>query len=162
MRLHVQEGRGGVREVETEPTTFRLRDGCSASIWTAPDGSSLLTLGALSAQTAPDGYKRIVWMIKRMIKAHPTENRCQGKQRSPRAPESSRRIRQKIGCQGDPLTALPLDLPRSSRLPWRRKRPTPLLRNAWIGPRWLWLRGGGRLCWLLRAWLRLLGHGLPP
>jgi hypothetical protein len=27
-----------------EPTTFRLRDGCLASIWTAPDGSSLLTL----------------------------------------------------------------------------------------------------------------------
>jgi hypothetical protein len=23
----------------------------------------------------PDGYRRIVWMIKRMIKAHPTENR---------------------------------------------------------------------------------------
>ena len=31
-------------EVGFEPTTFRLRDGCSASIWTAPDGSSLLTL----------------------------------------------------------------------------------------------------------------------
>ena len=55
-------------EVGFEPTTFRLRVGCSASIWTAPDGSSLLTLGALSVQTAPDGYKRIVWMIKRMIK----------------------------------------------------------------------------------------------
>ena len=78
------------------PATFRLRDGCSASIWTAPDGSSLLTLDAPSVQTAPDGYRRIVWMIKRMIKAvrqtrmprqadesqdspmikaHPTENR---------------------------------------------------------------------------------------
>ena len=44
-------------EVGFEPTTFRLRDGCSASIW-----------------TAPDGYKRIVWMIIGMIKAHPTES----------------------------------------------------------------------------------------
>ena len=25
-------------------------------------------------QTAPDGYRRIVWMIKRMIKGHPTES----------------------------------------------------------------------------------------
>ena len=55
-------------EVGFEPTTFRLRVGCSASIWTAPDGSSLLTLDASSVQTAPDGYRRIVWMIKRMIK----------------------------------------------------------------------------------------------
>jgi hypothetical protein len=38
----------------------------------APDGSSLLTMGASSVQTAPGGYRRIVWMIKRMIKAHPT------------------------------------------------------------------------------------------
>jgi hypothetical protein len=29
---------------------------------------SLLTLDALSVQTAADGYRRIVWMIKRMIK----------------------------------------------------------------------------------------------
>jgi hypothetical protein len=57
-----------------EPTTFRLRDGCSASIWTAPDGSSLLTLDAPSVQTDPDGYRRIVWMIKRMIKGCPTES----------------------------------------------------------------------------------------
>jgi hypothetical protein len=31
-----------------EPTTFRLRVGCFASIWTAPDGSSLLTWDASS------------------------------------------------------------------------------------------------------------------
>src|SRR6266508_1493979 len=62
-------------EVGFEPTTFRLRDGCSASIWTATDGSSLLTLDALSVQTAPDGSRRIVWMIKWMIKAHPTQSR---------------------------------------------------------------------------------------
>ena len=62
-------------EVGFEPTTFRLRVGCSASIWTAPDGSSLLTWDASSVQTAPDGYRRIVWMIKWMIKAHPTQNR---------------------------------------------------------------------------------------
>jgi hypothetical protein len=41
----------------------------------APDGSSLLTLDASSVQTAPDGSKRIVWMIKRMIKGASTENR---------------------------------------------------------------------------------------
>jgi hypothetical protein len=64
-----------VARSRSQSSTFRLRVGCSASIWTAPDGSSLLTLGALSVQTAPDGYRRIVWMIKWMIKAHPTENR---------------------------------------------------------------------------------------
>src|SRR5215211_8236706 len=64
-------------------TTFRLRDGCSASAWSAPDGSSLLTLDASSVQMAPDGYRRIVWMIKRMINGHPTEHRCQGKHGRP-------------------------------------------------------------------------------
>ena len=54
---------------------FRLRDGCSASIWSASDGSSLLTLGASSVQTAPDGSRRIVWMIKWMIKTHPIGSR---------------------------------------------------------------------------------------
>jgi hypothetical protein len=58
-------------EVGFEPTTFRLRDGCSASIWSAPDGSSLLTLGDSSVQMALDGSRRIVWMIIWMIKAHP-------------------------------------------------------------------------------------------
>jgi hypothetical protein len=47
----------------------------------APDGSGLLTLDAPSVQTAPDGSRPIVWMIKWMIKAHPTENRMPGKQR---------------------------------------------------------------------------------
>src|SRR5215211_9359234 len=41
---------------------------CSASIWSAPDGSGLLTLGASSVQTDPEGSCRILWMIKRMIK----------------------------------------------------------------------------------------------
>src|SRR4029453_5450604 len=63
--------------------TFRLRAGCSASTWSAPDGSSLLTLDGPSVQTAPDRYRRIVWTIKRMINAHPTEYRCQGKQVRP-------------------------------------------------------------------------------
>jgi hypothetical protein len=36
----------------------------------APDGLSLLMLDASSVQTAPDGYRTIVWMII----AHPTEN----------------------------------------------------------------------------------------
>ena len=62
-------------EVRFEPTTFRLRDGCSASPWSASDGSSLLTLPASSVQTAPDGYRRIVWMIIGMITGHPTETR---------------------------------------------------------------------------------------
>ena len=44
----------GRSEADTYPT-FRLRDGCSASIWSAPDGSSLLTLEASSIQTDPDG-----------------------------------------------------------------------------------------------------------
>jgi hypothetical protein len=43
----------------------------------APEGSGLLTLDALSVQTAPDGYRRIVWMIIGMIKAHATEIGCQ-------------------------------------------------------------------------------------
>jgi hypothetical protein len=29
-------------------STFRLRDGCSASIWSSPDGSGLLTLDGSS------------------------------------------------------------------------------------------------------------------
>jgi hypothetical protein len=32
-------------------------------------------LDAASVQTAPDGYRLIVWMIVGMIRAHPTENR---------------------------------------------------------------------------------------
>jgi hypothetical protein len=44
-------------------------------VWSAPEGSSLLTLDGPSVQTAPDGYRTIVRMIKWMIKAHPTENR---------------------------------------------------------------------------------------
>jgi hypothetical protein len=32
------------------------------------------TLDTSSIQTAPDGYRRIVWMIIWMIKAHPTKN----------------------------------------------------------------------------------------
>jgi hypothetical protein len=47
----------------------------------APDGSSLLTLDGPSVQTAPDGYRTIVWMIKWMIKAHPTENRMARQER---------------------------------------------------------------------------------
>src|SRR5215211_5954603 len=47
----------------------------------APDGSCLLTLGALSVQTAPDGYRRIVWMIIGMIKAHSIRRRM------PRTPD---------------------------------------------------------------------------
>jgi hypothetical protein len=72
-------------EVGFEPTTFRLRVGFSASVWSAPDGSSLLTLDAASVQTALEGSRRIVWMIKWMIKAHPTENRMARQATTPRA-----------------------------------------------------------------------------
>jgi hypothetical protein len=41
---------------------------CSASIWSAPDRSGLLTLDGSSIQTDPDGSSRIVWMIRRMIR----------------------------------------------------------------------------------------------
>jgi hypothetical protein len=41
---------------------------CSASIWSAPDGSGLLRLDASSIWSDPDGSRPIVWMIKRMIK----------------------------------------------------------------------------------------------
>jgi hypothetical protein len=71
-------------EVGFEPTTFRLRDGCSASIWTAPDGSGLLTLDGPSVQTDQTDPGPIVWMIKRMIKVHSTKNRM-ARQASPPA-----------------------------------------------------------------------------
>jgi uncharacterized protein (DUF305 family) len=63
------------RQAGPRAATIRLRDGCSASTWTAPDRSRLLRLDALSVQTDPDGSKRIVWMIIGMIKAHPTQHR---------------------------------------------------------------------------------------
>jgi hypothetical protein len=44
---------------------------CSASDWSAPDGSALLRLGASSVQAGPEGTCRIVWMIKHL----PTPNR---------------------------------------------------------------------------------------
>jgi hypothetical protein len=51
---------------EGRTANFRLRARCSASDQTALVGSGLLTLGAASAQTAHDGSRRIVWMIKRI------------------------------------------------------------------------------------------------
>ena len=60
--LHIQHAPRGF-----EPTA-RFVAWCSASIWSAPDGSGLLTLDASSLQTAPDGSRRSVWMINRMIK----------------------------------------------------------------------------------------------
>ncbi len=79
-RAHWRGSRGGVvPKVGFDPTTFRLRVGCSASAWMAPDGSGLLTLEASSVQTASEGCRRIVWMIIGMIK----------------------RIRQDVGWQGE-------------------------------------------------------------
>ena len=51
----------------------------SASIWSAPDRSSLLTLDGSSVQTALDGFRRIVWMIKAMINCRPIESRMAGR-----------------------------------------------------------------------------------
>jgi len=77
----VNRARGRIR-TDDLPITSR----CSGSTWTAAEGSSLLTLDASSVQTAPDGYRRIVWMIKRMIKGHPTENRMARRRRSTKWP----------------------------------------------------------------------------
>jgi len=51
-----------------EPPTARPVAWCSTSIWSAPDGSGLLTLDGSSIWTDPAGSRRIVCMIKRMIK----------------------------------------------------------------------------------------------
>ena len=51
-----------------EPPTARSVAWCSASIWSAPDRSGLLTLEDSSIPTDREGSCRIVWMIKRMIK----------------------------------------------------------------------------------------------
>jgi hypothetical protein len=64
----IRLSRDSARREGFEPPTARSVDWCSASVWSAPDGSGLLTLGASSVQTAPEGSCRIVWMIKRMIK----------------------------------------------------------------------------------------------
>jgi hypothetical protein len=53
-----------------EPTTFRLRVRCSASNWTEQDRNYLLTLGAASIWSGPNGLRRIVWMTMGMTKAH--------------------------------------------------------------------------------------------
>ena len=50
-----------------EPPTARSVAWCSASIWSAPDRSGLLTLQGSSVRTDPEGSRRIVWMINRMI-----------------------------------------------------------------------------------------------
>ena len=68
--LLVCGARGRIR-TDDLPITRRS----SASTWTDPDGSSVLTLDATSVQTAPDGYRWIHWIIIGMIKAHPTQNR---------------------------------------------------------------------------------------
>jgi hypothetical protein len=58
-----------------EPPTARSVAWCSASVWTAPDGSGLLTLDGSSIWSDLDRSRRIVWMINRMIKALSTEDR---------------------------------------------------------------------------------------
>jgi hypothetical protein len=58
----------GARREGFEPPTARSVAWCSASIWSAPDGSDLLMLEASSIWSDPDRSRRIVWMIKRMIR----------------------------------------------------------------------------------------------
>jgi hypothetical protein len=53
---------------------------CSASMWSAPGGSGLLTLKASSMWTDPDRSRRIVWMIK----AHSILDRMAAGGRTPR------------------------------------------------------------------------------
>src|SRR5438034_10935921 len=53
----------------------------------APDGSTLLTLDALSVQTNLEEYRRIVWMIKWVIKAHPTQERMPRRATARRIPD---------------------------------------------------------------------------
>jgi hypothetical protein len=101
-------------EVGFQPTTFRLRVGCSALTWTAPDGSSLLRLDAPSVQMAPEGSRRIVWMIIGMIKAHPTKHRMpshagperQGSERPRAAARAPRRPDRGWTWQEEPAMAL--------------------------------------------------------
>jgi hypothetical protein len=79
-----------------EPSTFRLPDECSASIWKALGGSCLLTLGAPSVQTAPDGSRGIVWMIIGMIKRIRRRIGWQGEQ--PAATEDPERMYRGFDC----------------------------------------------------------------
>ena len=58
-----------MRRKGSNPQAARSVAWCSASIWSAPDGSGLLTLDASSIWSDPVGSRRIVWMINRMIKA---------------------------------------------------------------------------------------------
>jgi hypothetical protein len=72
--LTTPHGRGHASgPLATASTTARSVAWCSASIWSAPDGTGLLTLEASSIQTDPDRSRRIVWMIKRMIKRQGAE-----------------------------------------------------------------------------------------
>jgi hypothetical protein len=66
---HDTGGNRMARREGFEPPTARSVAWCSASIWSAPDGSGLLTLDASTIWSDPVGSRRIVWMINRMIKA---------------------------------------------------------------------------------------------
>src|SRR4029450_4718556 len=113
---------------------------CFASIWSAPEGSGLLTLEASSVQTAPDGYRRIVWMTKRMTKpwdAAPsvTQSTAATVGRAPNIPGSSHRS---VGA----LRRLPL------------LHAVPCLRFRLLEG---WFRRGGNGVRSARLWARLLG-----
>jgi hypothetical protein len=60
--LYCSDWSSGGLSAPLPPEPIRSVAWCFASIWSAPEGSGLLTLEASSVQTAPDGYRRIVWM----------------------------------------------------------------------------------------------------
>src|SRR5215208_6411977 len=69
----------------------------------APDGTSLLTLDAPSVQTALDGYRRIVWMIKRMIKGIRQRIDAKASKRAPRLRDDQGASDTKSDAQGEQL-----------------------------------------------------------
>ena len=67
----------------------------------ALDGSRRIEPAHVGCLVGPDGSRRIVWMIKRMIKGHPTENRI------------TRRCTQEAGqVRSSPTWAAPTRMPR--------------------------------------------------
>jgi len=71
LRSEVDGGRKyatAMSSAQIETPTARSVAWCSASDWSAPDRSGLLTLEASAIWTDPDGSRRIVWTINRMIK----------------------------------------------------------------------------------------------
>jgi hypothetical protein len=152
------------RRERFEPPTARSVAWCSASIWSAPDRSGLLTSEASSIQTDREGTHRIVWMIKRMIRA-PTQLAAEGPRcGAPRAWVSTIRLprpRLSAANWSAGLSGRPATPPHREMGPPRPKTPRPELRRGEVtggrpdtpGSRRRWRRVGrskdGRLNGLL-------------